>query len=213
MASPSMTLLSMCGMLLFSLCAGITVERGTSHCPCLNWSEVYGENGIQCKAGKKEGAAGEEICKMLEKMDSNVCVEKDFLLKTESAEKHSICYVSGECAGTNGIEYRQKKCSSEKDTLLSEMSVAQTTSLATASGLDQSAMAALAYGAVIVNTPTAPSKEEIEEYKATGEPTLVWSLYEQLGSRLEIKGEEVYKHTFNYKAPGMWEVTCVEGCA
>mmetsp|Transcript_47826 Transcript_47826/g.96492 ORF Transcript_47826/g.96492 Transcript_47826/m.96492 type:complete len:207 (-) Transcript_47826:110-730(-) len=206
MASPSAMLLSLCCMLSFSLCSGMTLGRGLSNCPCLKWSEVYGPGGIDCNPGIG-GLAGGEFCGFMQKLHSNVCVEKDFM--TRGGVTDSVCYVSAECAGTE--QMKRKTCTSGTDTLLTEMSVAQTTRLARTHGVDQGCMAAYA-GIYVDKLFNEVSKEEIDLYQARGEHTFIWSMRDHLGPRLEIKGKEVYKHVFNISTPGYWDVSCIEGC-
>jgi len=143
----------------------------------------------------------------MKSLHSNVCVESQFM--TQSGLSDSVCYVSGECAGQTGMT--QKTCKPGADALLTDMSVSATTSLAKANGVDQGCMAA--YGAIYVDKLVKEVTEaDIKQYQATGKPYLIWSMRDHLGPRLEIRGEEVYKHTFNEFTPGYWDVTCLEGC-
>mmetsp|Transcript_14755 Transcript_14755/g.42296 ORF Transcript_14755/g.42296 Transcript_14755/m.42296 type:complete len:205 (-) Transcript_14755:84-698(-) len=202
-----MKVLSAACLLSSSLCLGLTVERDPSACPCMKWSEAYGFGGVNCFPGLG-GLAGGEFCNFMKGLRSDVCVHKDFNARLGVTE--SVCYVSGQCAGR--LRPQLKTCKKGKDSLLTEMPVAETTSLAKQNSVDQGCMAG--YGSVYVDKLISElSEQELEQYKASNLPIFIWSMRDHLGPRLQIKGHEVYRHTFDRKAPGFWKVTCEEGCS
>mmetsp|Transcript_49550 Transcript_49550/g.114820 ORF Transcript_49550/g.114820 Transcript_49550/m.114820 type:complete len:207 (+) Transcript_49550:74-694(+) len=205
MLSSSSTLLLLVS-LPSAVSLGIIAKRDASACPCLNWSEVYGKGGISCAPGIG-GLAGDEFCNFMRNLHSNVCVERQFMSRDHLAD--SVCYVSAQCAGQTHMT--RKTCRPNEDVLLTELPLTKSTAIAKKNGVDQGCMAG--YGGIYVDKLVSElSRADIEGYKSMGQPVFIWSMRDHFGPRLQIKGQEVFRHTFNPSAPGYWDVTCEEGC-
>jgi len=193
-----------------------------NHCKCLEWSKVYGENGLaptQCKHGFGS-MVGAMFCSFTSKFHNNACLKEKLLDKSQSPP---ICMVSPKCAtgfelttselGTI-TEYKAKRCVSGTDTILSELSVEESIQLANTTGTDQAyvqGFASVYYDEVAANL----TDTELQDIKDTGVMTFVMSsnLTYEHEDRYSIKGNEVWVHKYHPEEADGWRVTCKSGCS
>jgi len=179
------------------------------NCTCMDWSFAFINHSLPCEHGL--GALhGQEFCDFILSFHSNVCLQRTFMPPTLD---YPICLVEESCQGSKslGNEVARKICVPGKDKMTTEMPLAETIALAFRNGVDQGAMAG--YSTAWLDRSISSMKaSELEMIKASGTPTLIWSLEERTGDRLEIRGPEVYIHQFRHATNGFWNVTCLEGC-
>jgi len=197
-------------------CSGMQLSREVltgqqDPCACKPWAEVYTTQGMNCKPGIG-GLAGSEFCNFIKHMNSSVCLQRKF---QPPKSVDSFCYVSKECPTSKslvGEKVNYKTCQTGTDVLLTEMPVAKRSALAQNLGVDQGCMAgyADAYRQELVRDT---NKTEIAQIKASGVPTLMWSMKDHLAPRMEIRDGQVWEHKFSDKSPTYWDVSCRDGCA
>jgi len=178
-------------------------------CTCLQWSDVYGAQGLDCNPGFG-GLAGGEFCNFIHGFRSNACLQRQFMT---DAIVSSVCYVSPDCQGSAPASggFNLKTCSPGADVVLAELPIADTTALALRLGVDQGVVAG--YSTAYLDRLTRTLKpEELQRIKASGTPTFIWSMKSHFADRWAIKGNQVWVHKFDPKAKGYWRVSCLEGC-
>mmetsp|Transcript_70513 Transcript_70513/g.200033 ORF Transcript_70513/g.200033 Transcript_70513/m.200033 type:complete len:882 (-) Transcript_70513:56-2701(-) len=180
-------------------------------CKCIEWAKLYDQQagGMQCNGWG--GTDADVYCGMATQLRSNACFRTSYA--STLPDQPSACFVSPECAtGRNwGLKYNMKRCVSSKDTFLAEMPVTERNLIAKASGVDQAFLADFA-GVHQDSLVTELHKAQLEDIKASGVPTLIWSPRDPLADRLEVRDKQVWVHTFNPEASTRWEVSCREGC-
>mmetsp|Transcript_99203 Transcript_99203/g.309197 ORF Transcript_99203/g.309197 Transcript_99203/m.309197 type:complete len:216 (-) Transcript_99203:62-709(-) len=188
-------------------------------CTCLAWADVYASgSSVSCAAGLGDGFGGGEFCGFIEKLRDNFCLHDKFQAEQKTLAG-SKCFVKAACQGAQSLEafgvkdLSVKACTKESgDRLLVEMPIAEHAKIAKDLGVDQGVMAG--YASVRIDKLTKNvSGEELAGVKASGVPTLIWSMEDHFADRWLVKGNEVWVHKFSPSTPGFWAVSCKEGCA
>jgi len=208
----------LCLFLAFGLSQALKVQE--DNCACINWADAYGDssNKLSCESGLGDGFGGGEFCGFVTKLHSNVCLHNKF---QGDGLTESNCFVSSSCQAENTMSLekygvtsvKRKTCSSSSgDKLLVEMPVAEYSEIAKKDAVDQGVMAG--YAATRIDKLTkSMSDAEMAKIKASGVPTLIWSMADHFADRWLVKGNEVWVHKFDRSLHGVWwRVTCKEGC-
>merc|ERR1719401_2037216 len=207
-------------LLGFALCQGLKHKtEEADECTCINWADAYKEGtGIYCDAGLGDGFGGGEFCGFVSKLHDNSCFHNGFQTQAKYLS-YSRCFVSSKCTrqvqrlSTYGIkDFSLKNCDKKSnDKLLVDMPIAESSKIAKENGVDRGVMAG--YASVRINKLTKDvSGEELAAIKASGVPTLIWSMADHFADRWQIKDNQVWVHQFSPSTPGYWKVYCKEGC-